>query len=116
MCSFFCLKININRQNHRQVFFAHLKLVWAWSWNNIISPLQKQAPEVWEKLWPHLTVLCTNNSNYTHEFKLTIWVSATRFTAAGRGEWHPIADNATAEGREANRRVEVVIHPAEDKA
>jgi type VI secretion system protein ImpK len=32
-----------------------------------------------------------------------------RFTAEGRGEAEPIAANDTAEGREANRRIEVVI-------
>ncbi|HJN77688.1 MAG TPA: OmpA family protein [Myxococcota bacterium] len=41
-------------------------------------------------------------------------VSPHRFTAAGRGEWRPIVDNATAEGREINRRVEVVITEEED--
>ena len=40
-------------------------------------------------------------------------VSPHRFTAGGRAEWHPIADNATAEGREANRRVEVLIFEEE---
>jgi type VI secretion system protein ImpK len=33
-----------------------------------------------------------------------------RFTAEGRGESEPIADNATAEGREENRRIEVVVN------
>lgn len=36
-------------------------------------------------------------------------VSPHRFTAGGRGPWHPIADNTTSEGRERNRRVEVII-------
>ncbi len=40
-------------------------------------------------------------------------VSPHRFTAGGRAEWHPIADNATSEGREANRRVEVLIFEEE---
>jgi chemotaxis protein MotB len=40
-------------------------------------------------------------------------VSPHRFTAGGRAEWHPIADNATAEGREINRRVEVLIFEEE---
>jgi type VI secretion system protein ImpK len=35
---------------------------------------------------------------------------ASRLTAEGRGEADPIASNATPEGREQNRRIEVVLH------
>jgi outer membrane protein OmpA-like peptidoglycan-associated protein len=35
---------------------------------------------------------------------------ASRITAQGLGNRHPFGSNATAQGREANRRVEVVIH------
>jgi len=34
---------------------------------------------------------------------------AERFHAEGRGETEPVADNRTAEGREANRRIEVLV-------
>lgn len=37
-------------------------------------------------------------------------VAGDRLEAKGYGESRPIADNKTAEGREANRRVEFVIH------
>jgi type VI secretion system protein ImpK len=33
-----------------------------------------------------------------------------RFSAEGRGEAEPIASNATAEGREENRRIEVLLN------
>lgn len=33
----------------------------------------------------------------------------TKFSATGVGEYHPVADNSTAEGRAKNRRVEVAI-------
>ncbi|MFC1799419.1 OmpA family protein [Candidatus Eisenbacteria bacterium] len=41
-------------------------------------------------------------------------VSPTRFTIMGYGEVQPIAENATAEGRSLNRRVEIAIY-ANDK-
>lgn len=38
-------------------------------------------------------------------------VSPTRVSAVGYGEYRPIASNDTAEGRRANRRVEIVVLP-----
>jgi type VI secretion system protein ImpK len=34
----------------------------------------------------------------------------SRLAAEGRGEADPIASNATLEGREQNRRIEIVLH------
>jgi chemotaxis protein MotB len=36
-------------------------------------------------------------------------------TAAGRGEYAPIASNATSEGKAKNRRIEVVLTPKLDE-
>jgi chemotaxis protein MotB len=38
-----------------------------------------------------------------------------RMTAAGRGQYAPIADNTTNEGRAANRRTRIVILPQLDQ-
>jgi chemotaxis protein MotB len=40
-------------------------------------------------------------------------VDPRRLGALGHGEFHPIADNATAEGRARNRRIEIVVLPEE---
>jgi chemotaxis protein MotB len=42
-------------------------------------------------------------------------VDPRRLGAVGHGEFHPIADNATAEGRARNRRIEIVVLPEEFK-
>jgi chemotaxis protein MotB len=36
---------------------------------------------------------------------------ASRITASGRSEFHPVKDNSTAEGRAGNRRTEVILSP-----
>jgi outer membrane protein OmpA-like peptidoglycan-associated protein len=42
-------------------------------------------------------------------------VPQDRITTAGLGPSRPVADNSTAEGRANNRRVEIIIQPAEPK-
>jgi OmpA-OmpF porin, OOP family len=37
-------------------------------------------------------------------------VAAGRLVIAGRGASQPVADNATAAGRQHNRRVEIIMH------
>ena len=41
-------------------------------------------------------------------------LDAGKIESVGRGEHAPIADNATAKGRAANRRIEIIITPAAD--
>ena len=38
-------------------------------------------------------------------------LDATRVTAAGRGEYFPVADNSTVDGRAKNRRTEIILTP-----
>jgi flagellar motor protein MotB len=42
-------------------------------------------------------------------------INPKNLTAAGRGEYDPIADNATIEGKAKNRRIEVIITPKLDE-
>lgn len=42
-------------------------------------------------------------------------INPSNLTAAGRGEYDPIASNATKEGRAKNRRIEVIISPQLDE-
>ena len=43
-------------------------------------------------------------------------VNPKRLSATGYGQYHPVSSNATKEGKQQNRRVEVVILPKVDKA
>merc|ERR550539_593529 len=43
------------------------------------------------------------------EYLIAAGIDADRFTVTGMGEANPVADNSTHEGREKNRRVEVVV-------
>lgn len=42
-------------------------------------------------------------------------IPAARIISSGRGEFHPLATNASAEGRQQNRRTEIVLAPRLDK-
>ncbi|PQJ71536.1 hypothetical protein BTO01_09690 [Vibrio jasicida] len=43
------------------------------------------------------------------DYLISAGIDADRFTVTGMGEENPVADNSTHEGREKNRRVEVVV-------
>jgi outer membrane protein OmpA-like peptidoglycan-associated protein len=53
--------------------------------------------------------LSRNRAQAVSNFLSGQQVDATRFTIMGYGEDQPVADNETAEGRQANRRVEIAI-------
>lgn len=43
------------------------------------------------------------------------FVHPARITASGRSEYNPIADNSTPEGRQQNRRTEIILEPKLDE-
>lgn len=53
--------------------------------------------------------LSEKRANSVKEYLEKEGVDASRITAKGYGQTNPIADNKTAEGRQKNRRVEVLI-------
>jgi outer membrane protein OmpA-like peptidoglycan-associated protein len=55
--------------------------------------------------------LSERRANSVKAFLVTQGVSDVRFMVQGFGPNKPIADNATPEGRQANRRVEIVLAP-----
>ena len=57
----------------------------------------------------HNFTLSENRANSVATILENASVLPTRFTIMAYGETQPIADNATAEGRQANRRVEIAI-------
>ncbi len=61
--------------------------------------------------------LSFDRANATRDYLVGRGVSASRFTTDGRGSREPVADNATTQGRAANRRVEIyVAEPAQAAA
>ncbi|MCV0440265.1 MAG: OmpA family protein [Hydrogenophaga sp.] len=61
--------------------------------------------------------LSFDRANATRDYLVARGVSAARFATDGRGSREPVADNGTAQGRAANRRVEIyVAEPAQTAA
>jgi outer membrane protein OmpA-like peptidoglycan-associated protein len=57
--------------------------------------------------------LSEQRARAVHDLLVRDGVPATRLSTKGYGETDPIADNATAEGQQANRRVQLEIRPNE---
>ncbi|HUQ66594.1 MAG TPA: OmpA family protein [Flavitalea sp.] len=55
--------------------------------------------------------LSTNRANSVVRALKDNKIDPARFTAAGQGEYNPLGDNSTAEGRAQNRRTEIVLVP-----
>jgi len=54
-------------------------------------------------------------SSVVQELQNKYGVNPSRLTAGGRGEYNPVADNDTAEGRAQNRRTQIIITPRLDQ-
>jgi len=54
-------------------------------------------------------------SSVVQALQSTYGVDPKRLTAGGRGEYNPIADNATANGKMKNRRTQIIITPKLDQ-
>ena len=66
-----------------------------------IAPTLQRALEEWETAAPRLNALS--------EVLKPLLNDPARVTTEGRGEDDPVGDNATPEGRAANRRVEIML-------
>ena len=58
---------------------------------------------------------CLRASSVVQELQNRYGVNPSRMTAGGRGEYNPLADNATSEGRTRNRRTQIIITPQLDQ-
>ncbi|HVS91972.1 MAG TPA: OmpA family protein [Mucilaginibacter sp.] len=54
-------------------------------------------------------------SSVVQALQNTYNVDPKRMTAGGRGEYNPVADNSTAQGKSLNRRTEIIITPKLDQ-
>ena len=58
---------------------------------------------------------CLRASSVVQALQTRYGVDPKRLTAGGRGEYNPIADNATATGKQRNRRTQIIITPKLDE-
>jgi chemotaxis protein MotB len=74
-----------------------------------ISPrLQATFPTNWE-------LAAARATNVVRFLKEKVGIAGERLSACGFGEYRPVADDATEEGRAQNRRIQIVLVPLEGK-
>jgi len=73
------------------------------------EPIKKSG---WKSNWELSTARATSVLHYLEDRG----ISPDKLQATGYGEYRPVASNDTAEGRQKNRRVEIIIMPKMSKA
>jgi chemotaxis protein MotB len=68
-------------------------------------PVAKNLQNVYPSNWELSVARATNVVRYLQE----VGVPAERMVAAGRGEYAPVAPNDSTEGRQKNRRIEIML-------
>ena len=58
---------------------------------------------------------CLRASSVVQALQKDYGVDPKRLSAAGRGEYNPIADNTSAVGKQRNRRTQIIITPKLDE-
>lgn len=58
---------------------------------------------------------CLRASSVVQELQNRYGVNPSRMTAGGRGEYNPLVENTTAQGRSRNRRTQIIITPKLDQ-
>ncbi len=76
-------------------------------------PLAKALQDTFPTNWELSVARATNVVRYLQE----VGIAPDHMVAAGRGEYDPVAPNDTAEGRQKNRRIEILLidHSLEDE-
>lgn len=75
-----------------------------------ISPrLQSQFFSNWE-------LSTTRANNVVHFLQDKVGIPGERLSASGFGEFRPVADNTTPEGKAQNRRIQIILTPMEARA
>ncbi len=71
-------------------------------------PIKKRFPDNW-------ALSVARSTEIVRILTTTYSVEPTRVTASGRSSYEPIADNSTPEGRQKNRRTEIILAPKLDE-
>jgi chemotaxis protein MotB len=72
----------------------------------ISDKLKSTFPTNWE-------LSTTRATNVVRFLQDSVGIDATRLQAVGLSQYHPLATNATVQGRSQNRRIEIALLPNE---